>query len=71
METKIFFEVKPEHFGFASVYFDNKDEAVKYANERNKVRAAKEQYNKNYTTIYFGDKCKIFEVVEIKNEIKF
>lgn len=59
-ETKVYYRVRPEHFGFAHEDFENIEDALKRCNERNSVRKAEKFYNELH--LYKGDNCKIQKV---------
>jgi len=60
METKVYYRVRPEHFGYAPEDFENFTDALNKANERNALRPADCGHPVN--TVYKGDNCKLQKV---------
>lgn len=71
METKVYFRVRPEHFGFAHEDFETLDEALKRANERNSLRLHEFHSGESVFKgkLYKGDNCKIQKVTITIEEI--
>lgn len=55
METKTYYRVRPEHYGYAPEDFEVFEDALKRANERNSLRLTPTYHGKN--TVYSGDNC--------------
>jgi len=56
LETKIFYRVRPEHYGFAPEDFDDLEEAVERINFRNSIRP------NDHGGFYKGDNCVLQKV---------
>lgn len=71
MITKVYYRVRPEHFGFAHEDFDTPEEALKRANERNSLRPHKFYSGDSIFKgrFYKGDNCKIQKVTITIEEI--
>ena len=71
METRVYYRVRPEHFGYSHEDFNTLEEALKRANERNSLRPH-EFHNGDSVfkgRLYKGDNCKIQKVTVTIEEI--
>lgn len=69
METKVYYRVRPEHFGYSYEDFEVFEDALKRANERNSLRLADGCHGKN--AVYKGDNCILQKVTVTIERLTF